>query len=162
MNSRVCVHEVSHAIAARSVGQRVRFAKVFGDGSGACAIAWTMGDSFDWRDALLVTVSGVIGERVMMGSAEFDRHELTRARNWIEAIRQMTPGTLQCIVEQAPEFIEATRKADQLLREHRGVVLQLSRKLEREHVLTGSEIEELATSRSPAVLRARIALEMNP
>ena len=156
---RVCVHEIGHALAVRSAGHKVMSAHAFPGDEGTCR--WSPEAPLDFRDALMITCAGVAAERVALGVGEFDVAEKLTARSWIESIRGISRGTLKGALDELPEFIHATTKATRLLRGQRGLLEQIARQLGRNESMTGDEIEAIATSRSPKVLRERLDIELN-
>lgn len=154
---RTSVHEVGHAVAARSLGVAVRSVRVERDGSGACSLNWRT-DTHTWERALDITLSGTICERLFVGPAEYHDHELKRARSWVEAIRDLAPDSLRCVVQNEPEFVAAIARAEKLLRAESSVIVQLARRLEGSGFMSGDEIESIAASRDPRVLRDRLNL----
>ena len=156
---RTCVHETSHALCARALGVAVTHAIVNPDGSGATKLDWRFDDGdLEWRTPLCITLAGVVGERLLVGPADYDNHEIVRARGWIEGIRGMAAGSLYCVAEHQPEFITAVARADRLLRRESSVVTQLARRLEQSGFMTGAQIERISASRDPSVLRDRLNL----
>ena len=157
MSWRVCVHEIGHVLAVRSTGHRVMSAHTFPGDNGRCL--WSPEAPVDARDGLTITCAGVAAERVALGVGEFDVAEKLTARSWIESIRGINRGAMKGALDEQPEFIHAMSKATRLLRGQRGLLEQLARRLGRNGAMTGAEIEAIAASRSPAVLRERLNIE---